>query len=151
MHFDSGVQMDPAVLSLIRISAKRAYPNECCGFLWGDGTSILFAAEVDNVSAGDRKNHFQINSSAYIAAETFAESHGLTLLGIFHSHPDSPAIPSTEDTKMALPNFFYIIIPLKGNMVQEERCWVLDGSGKFKELHLNITIPQSPQTSIWQQ
>jgi proteasome lid subunit RPN8/RPN11 len=41
--------------------------------------------------------------------EDEADAKGLTLVGYYHSHPDSPAIPSVYDRDHALPNFTYII------------------------------------------
>ena len=40
-------------------------------------------------------------------------SHGLTLIGNFHSHPESPSRPSEEDKKLAYdPNLEYLILSL---------------------------------------
>src|SRR5690349_22649570 len=41
--------------------------------------------------------------------EDEADARGLTLVGYYHSHPDSPAIASVYDRDHALPRFVYII------------------------------------------
>ena len=57
--------------------------------------------------------------------EDAAEDRGLTLVGYYHSHPDSPAIPSIFDRDHALPNFVYIITQVQDGQAVDMRVWRL--------------------------
>ena len=75
------------------------FPDECCGFLLGvehsDGTRIISKIkEVDNARPGDKRRRFEISGRDYMQAEKFALENDLALLGVYHSHPNHPAIPS---------------------------------------------------------
>jgi proteasome lid subunit RPN8/RPN11 len=87
-------------------------PNEACGLLAGrDGhvTHVLPATNIaENPLVGylmdphDQLDHFQA-----------IEEHDLELLGIYHSHPVSPAYPSPTDLSMAYyPEAVYAIVSL---------------------------------------
>ena len=62
---------------------------------------------------------------AFERIEDYADSKGLTLLGYFHSHPDSPAVPSEFDRVHALPFFAYIIVSVQSGKTAETRLWEL--------------------------
>ncbi len=47
--------------------------------------------------APEKRNSFAIAATDYRAAEQTAEQQALSLLGIYHSHPDCDAIPSRFD------------------------------------------------------
>lgn len=92
--------------------ARAEAPNEACGLLAGrEGyvTHVLPAINVaENPLVGylmdphDQIRHFQA-----------IEEQGLDLLGIYHSHPVSPAYPSPTDLSMAYyPEAAYVIISL---------------------------------------
>lgn len=143
MFYNTNVSIGVAARGLVQSSALRTYPSECCGFLWGHGRMITIAREAENVSASDKFEHFEINASAFMAAEKFADANGLTLMGVFHSHPDAVAVPSDNDLKSALPNFLYLITAVSNHVVIEERLWILDDCGHFKELCLQSAMIES--------
>lgn len=109
-------------------AAIARYPEECCGFMWGfEGKGVVsVATEVKNSASADREIFFCIDTVDYVAAENFAVQHGLSLLGVYHSHPLQRAIPSQKDLEVALPGFFYVIISIYDLQVREMRCWSVD-------------------------
>lgn len=130
------MSIDVAARDSVRSIVQQKYPDECCGFFWGHDGMITHARETANVSAFDKSERFEISSSAFVEAERFSETHALTLMGIFHSHPDSVGVPSDEDHQSALPNFLYLIVSVADHLVVEERLWILDDCRDFKELYL---------------
>jgi len=110
--------------------AIQTFPNECCGFFYGyekEGIRYIELAQVTvNNKLGDQRRRFEISPLAYMQAERFAEENGLTLLGIYHSHPNHPAIPSVHDFNKALPYFSYIIIAVKAKKFERLRSWRLN-------------------------
>ena len=72
--------------------------------------------------------------------EDEADARGLTLVGYYHSHPDSPAIPSVYDRDHALPNFIYIITQVQDAEAVDMRVWRLrPDRTEFDADTLNIT------------
>lgn len=116
--------------------AEQTYPHECCGFLYGSDDNqrlITLAVEVDNRKEENRERRFEIAAQDYIKAEEFADNNDLTLLGVYHSHPEHPAIPSEHDLRQALPYFSYIIASVKSNKVVKILSWRLNDEGRFEE------------------
>ena len=122
--------LNQAALNIMRKHAVKAYPEECCGFLWGTQIGnryvVKYALAVPNRTRLNKRLFFKISYQDYMAAERFAEKSKLVLFGIFHSHPDHPAYPSMEDCRFALPNFAYIIISVKHSKVADMKCWQLN-------------------------
>jgi proteasome lid subunit RPN8/RPN11 len=85
-------------LQLIMNHARSAYPDECCGFLLGRGSCerrIHRALSALNTSKGARAKRFKIDPMELIRADEEANRSTLDLVGVYHSHPDAPAQPSS--------------------------------------------------------
>jgi len=118
------------------LHAEQTFPNECCGFFYGhenEDREISTIQISPNTKEGDQRRRFQISAVDYMKAERYAMEHNLTLLGIYHSHPNHPAIPSEHDLKQAMPYFSYIIISVQEGVYDHVRSWKLDDEGKFEE------------------
>jgi len=117
--------------------AEQSYPYESCGFLFGseDGErrNISIAKEVLNTKEENKERRFEISAVDYMKAERFADENKLTLLGVYHSHPDHPAVPSEHDLKQALPFFSYVIVSVKKSKTDNILSWRLNEKGKFTE------------------
>jgi proteasome lid subunit RPN8/RPN11 len=130
--------------------ADSIFPDECCGFLFGaeqrDGTRTISAIRaVNNAKQGDKKRRFEITGKDYMLAEKYAVENDLQLLGIYHSHPNHPAIPSEHDRIAALPYFSYVIISVLDGHTDKIRSWKLNEDSQFEEekfslIHLNQSI-----------
>ncbi len=112
--------IDQPALIQIHKHLESAYPYEACGFLLGSDKGrkryITEIIEVENISTENQKRRFVIDPREYLKAERYASKEGLHLLGIYHSHPDHPAIPSVHDLEFAQPYFSYFITSIaKGN------------------------------------
>src|SRR3984957_19629437 len=139
--------IEPRVRQLLIDDAVDTFPDECCGFLFGreehDGTRIVLdALVVDNSKPGDKTRRFEIAPSDYMTAEQHALDHDWTLLGIYHSHPKHPAIPSEHDRIAAQPWFSYVIISVMQGQFDHIRSWKLNEDLQFEEenissVHLN--------------
>ena len=68
-----------------------------------------------------------------INAELRAEELGLDIIGVFHSHPNHPAIPSEFDRERALPWYSYIITRVDSTGASESRSWRLSDGRQFIE------------------
>lgn len=128
------------IITELKIAAEMS-PEECCGFLFGSENNdqrIITAIMHAKNEAEDRGRNFKISANDYMAAEAFSQYKNLQLLGIFHSHPDHPAIPSEYDRVAAQPFFSYVIIGVKDEKVDDVRSWRLNSNFKFEEESLSI-------------
>jgi proteasome lid subunit RPN8/RPN11 len=123
---------------------ESSYPNEGGGFLLGqrDGETVRVteAIEIENVfEAGEQYHRYAMTPLDWSRLEDEADSRGLNLVGYFHSHPDSPAIPSDFDRDHALPQFLYLITPVYAAQAGEMLAWWLnDDRTKFNADSLSI-------------
>jgi proteasome lid subunit RPN8/RPN11 len=117
--------------------AIHCFPDECCGFLFGTENenirSFTKILVVENTKEGDKKRRFSITPRDYMKAETLASELDLTLLGVYHSHPVHPAIPSEHDLSVAMPYFSYVIVSVYGENDIHVRSWKLNDERQFEE------------------
>lgn len=115
----------------------EAFPNECCGFLYGhelDVRQITLAVPVTNSKDGDQRRRFEISPLDYLRAEQFALQNNTTLLGVYHSHPNHPAIASEHDLAVAMPYFSYVIVSIMNGVAKDLKSWRLkDEVQEFQE------------------
>jgi proteasome lid subunit RPN8/RPN11 len=148
------------ILQRIRRHGEETYPYECCGFLLGivkdELQNILEVRKQPNERTESRENRFIISPEQFKSAETYARRSGLQLVGIYHSHPDSPARPSEYDRSHAWPWFSYIIVSVKDGRATEANAWQLtdDRSGfdaVKMETAASATDPLSSSTALRQE
>jgi proteasome lid subunit RPN8/RPN11 len=90
----------------------RDVPNECCGLLGGRGSLISTVYPVRNVAASPETRYEAAPEDLFHATRKMREK-GEELLGIYHSHPRSPAYPSPTDVQLAFyPDAVYFIVSL---------------------------------------
>jgi len=123
--------------------ALRTYPDECCGFLLGadngDERTIEEIIVIQNAKEGDKRRRFEITPSDYLKAEQYAEANNLTLLGVYHSHPDHPSVPSEHDRAVAQSFFSYVIIAVRRNEWVSMQSWLLNDDFQFEEEKILFT------------
>lgn len=132
------ITIRPVAKDLMLKDAVQAFPDECCGFLFGEEDSegnrtITDIQVVNNAKEGDKRRRFVIAPLDYIRAEQYAEENNLLLLGVYHSHPNHPAIPSEHDRVAAQPYFSYIIISVLEGKIGPVRSWRLNDETQFEE------------------
>jgi proteasome lid subunit RPN8/RPN11 len=109
---------------------ESTYPNEGGGFLLGSQKNgeiqVADIIQIDNVFEQEEQYHrYAMTPQDWARLEDEADARGLTLIGYYHSHPDSPAIPSIYDRDHALPNFTYIITSVQDGKAVDMRVWRL--------------------------
>ncbi|MDR1546628.1 MAG: M67 family metallopeptidase [Deltaproteobacteria bacterium] len=94
---------------------RRCWPQEGCGLLAGR------TAEADKTvekiyplpNLAQSRTRFDIDQKDQLRAVIDMRKRQLTLLGNFHSHPDTPARPSEQDLQLGLdPAASYLILSL---------------------------------------
>lgn len=110
------------------LAAKKAYPSECCGFLVGKKSEkgeieVTEIREASNQFHGQKSVHFQIDPLFIYHLEQELEPRGLEIVGVYHSHPDCPAILSKEDEKYMVPGLEYVIMSVKNGEVVDVKSY----------------------------
>jgi len=120
----------------------NTFPEECCGFFYGEedengNRRITEMLAVNNSKVGDKRRRFEISPMEYMRGEQYALKNNLQLLGVYHSHPDHPAIPSEQDRIAAQPYFSYIIVSVLHKNETHLRSWRLNDDFQFEEEKIN--------------
>jgi proteasome lid subunit RPN8/RPN11 len=138
------IELDTALQNRIFEQMEATYPNEGGGFLLGkiDGDSVTIhdITQVGNVFATEEQYHrYAMRPQDWMRMEDEAEARGFSLVGYYHSHPDSPAIPSIYDRDHALPNFVYIITSVQDGKAVDMQVWRLrPDRSQFDAGQLNV-------------
>ncbi len=131
------------IMEQIRSHGEQDYPHECCGFLFGsqeNGSRLVTEIRRQpNERTDSRENRFLITPEQFRDAERAARKAGLLMLGIYHSHPDSPARPSEYDREHAWPWYSYLITSVGRGAAGDSRVWQLrDDRSGFDPRELEI-------------
>lgn len=150
-------------LKLIQAHAESTYPNECCGLLlgtikpscglldktladvrstdnaWGSKPNDLVSFDSDLTKT--RRERYWIAPEDLLANQRSARDRGLEIIGVYHSHPDHPAIPSKLDRDLAWPQYSYLIVSVQNGTSQDLTNWVLDDNHKFQPEEILVINP----------
>ena len=126
-------------LTEIREHGVRDYPYECCGLLIGrfdnDGKRVTEIYPISNArEESAKRNRFLITPEELMKGERYARSRDLEVVGFYHSHPDSPAVPSKYDLEHAWPTYSYIIVSTAEGQSGDLFSWVQEADrSRFNE------------------
>lgn len=115
--------------------AGDSAPNECCGYLRARGGRVeeVFRAQ----SLRESPYGYELDPGSLLAANQLDED-GFEV-GIYHSHPRTPAEPSQTDINLAhYPHWTYLIVSLSGSEGKPEvRAWkIADGRVREEEVRV---------------
>ena len=118
------------LLKKIHEHGEKSYPEEGVGFLFGTEAGprqVVTIYPVANAREKEaRQNRYTVAPQDIIRADEEAEKMGLSIIGVFHSHPDHPSKPSEFDLKWAAPYFSYIITSVLNGEAAESCSWRLN-------------------------
>lgn len=136
------MKITDAQLKQIYAHAKETYPYECCGFLLGHFDDEGFVREVRPATNQNRErtDRFDISGEEFAKTQFDADEAGLDIIGIYHSHPDWPPIPSQTDMESAWEEIYYLIASVHEGMPLNTNVWRLADSGvrRFEWVSLEI-------------
>jgi proteasome lid subunit RPN8/RPN11 len=138
---------------MICAHAESTYPYECCGLLLGrnsqDGKTLVEVMAMENVwsvqavetfseidtkwqLSENKSTHYTIAPEVMLQVQKESRARGLDIIGIYHSHPDHPAIPSPFDQVCAWQTYSYIIVSVPQGKAGELKSWSLDDNHQFQ-------------------
>ncbi len=131
------------LVETIKKQGEEGYPFEICGFILGEinyETDERIAKEVFQVENQNKEranDRFEIDPKDYLKVENYADSEGLQIIGIYHTHPDHPDRPSQTDLMFAQPDMSYIIMSINSGEAGNWRSWELKND-HFEEEKVEI-------------
>jgi proteasome lid subunit RPN8/RPN11 len=157
-------------LAAIRFHGEAGYPFEICGFLvgrvgggdriavhawpvrnaWEDdpaARAAMLTGLADETATADRwqsegeGRRFLVDPKELLAAMKRARARGLEIVGVYHTHPNHPAVPSAFDRAAAWPEWSYLILSVRQGRAREARSWVLADEGPFQEETIRSLAP----------
>ena len=157
------LQLTAQQLEQLHHHALSCYPEECCGLLLGQThqgmvqviqiwptenswtPNFLSSMSTDEQdirptvsSHASRLNRFAIAPIEILRAQKYARSKNLDIVGIYHSHPDHPAVPSEYDRKIAWQQYSYVIMSVTARSVEKTLSWRLTEDHQFRAEPLAI-------------
>lgn len=136
------MKITDAQLKQIYAHATETYPFECCGFLLGnfDYGGIVRGVRPAANQNRERTDRFLISAEEFAAAQFAADDAGWDIIGIYHSHPDWPPIPSQTDMENAWEEVFYLITSVHDRLPLNTNVWRLAAEGlrRFEPVTLEI-------------
>lgn len=108
--------------------ARADAPGECCGLLIGEGRRVDFAVPLSNVDSKPVSG-FRIDPAEHIAVRRIVRrlTPALSIIGVYHSHPRGPAVPSPRDiAECHYPDWIFVILGRGGRSI---RAYQLAGTG----------------------
>jgi proteasome lid subunit RPN8/RPN11 len=115
--------------------ARSTYPRECCGAMLGRqddaGRHVKLARSMRNAYDGPQEDTYMLDPAEQLAVEKEARAQGLSVVGIYHSHPDCDAYFSKRDLENSCPWYSFVVLSIK--------------AGEFD--HANSFLPNFDQTA----
>ena len=111
---DPVLRLSPSGYRQIVGHALDGLPLEACGLLAGrpGGDKVLAVYPCGNVAASARV--YTVDPLDHLRADRDAESRGMEIIGVYHSHTHTEAYPSPTDVAQAPdPAWCYVIVSLK--------------------------------------
>ena len=116
--------------------AREQAPNEACGILAGSNERVLRLYRARNAALSPTSYRLHPDEQYRIFKDI--EDRGLEILGIYHSHPSSPAVPSATDIGQAYSSeVSYVLISLTDRMDPQVRAFRITEEG-FREQDLSV-------------
>ena len=136
------MKITDAQLKQIYAHAKETYPHECCGFLLGvfdEGGLVRQVQRTVNQNK-ERTDRFIIDPQEFAQTQMVADAAGLDIIGVYHSHPDWPPIPSQTDMESAWEEVYYLIVSVHEGRPFNTNVWRLadEGPRRFEWVALEI-------------
>jgi proteasome lid subunit RPN8/RPN11 len=132
----STVRLTRQAREAIVAHATREQPGECCGLLAGTSDVVDECVPARNMAASPTR--YLIDPHDHIALNRRLRGTPRRVIGAYHSHPSSPAVPSATDIAEAqYPEFVWVIVSLAAADAPEIRAYRID-AGRFEEIAVSF-------------
>ncbi|MFC0418135.1 Mov34/MPN/PAD-1 family protein [Cytobacillus solani] len=119
-------EIKKAVYEDMILYCQQALPHEACGLLSGPQFNGMNLWKIKNESLNS--NRFTMSKESIERTSKNANGIGEKISGIFHSHPSSPAYPSSHDIgNNPYPNLAYLIVSFYKGKVEVGCFQIIEG------------------------
>lgn len=119
--------LSPALRGDLLQRSRDGYPFEVCGVFLGRQEDkevvVTELVEIDNLNQDRRQDRYLMDPQGFLRADQRARREGLDIVGIWHTHPDHPAIPSVTDAAAAWEGYAYAIVSVNDGESEILRSW----------------------------
>jgi proteasome lid subunit RPN8/RPN11 len=132
------LRLSPSGYETIVGHALDGLPLEACGLLAGrpGGDKALVVYPCGNAAASARV--YTVDPLDHLRADRDAESRGMEILGVYHSHTHTDAYPSPTDVAQAPdPAWRYVIVSLKDPEPVLRSYRIVDGTIREEPVQLD--------------
>lgn len=154
MSLQTRLEISRDLLGQIHLHGEATYPEEGAGLLLGETNGslrrVLDLLPIANTREdGARHNRYLLSPRDMLEAEDQADRRGLEIVGVFHSHPDHPNLPSEFDREWAMPWLSYLITSVMAGTAAASRSWRLsEERDRFDEEEILVTQQAENQRKI---
>lgn len=118
--------------------AEEGFPLEVCGVLIGKGGDVATYRRCRNLNTQRAHDRYELDPLSFQEADDWARGSSQEILGVYHSHPDHPSIPSETDRGMAWPEWIYLIVSINSGRYNDAHAWMLrESDSQFEEVELD--------------
>ena len=105
------VRLRTSVRAALIAHAHDEAPNECCGLLVGRGWLVEDSVRARNLCASPTR--YLLDPADHVATIRRLRGTPQAVIGAYHSHPRTPAVPSATDRAEAFySDFLWLIVSL---------------------------------------
>jgi len=138
------VRLSRAVNNDIIEICKDGFPNEVCGVLIGKMEKNTFKISsfiaCKNLNKERSVDRYELDPKDYKNADQIAKEQSMDIIGIYHSHPNHPAIASDTDKLFAQERFIYLIYSIYDKEYKDLIAWALnEQQSKMEEVLIEIS------------
>lgn len=110
-------------------------PLEACGLLAGKGSSVESVLPATNQAQSPAR--FAMDPLEQLQAFEWIDSHGLELVGIFHSHPAGPETVSPTDIADSAYAVVNVVLARVNGSWRARGFWIEDGGCEEAALEIS--------------
>ena len=81
---------------------------------------------MKNAYQGPKHDRYDIDPLELFKADRATSQRGLSIAGVYHSHPDYPATLSTFDLDHSFPWYSYVVVSVPKGKAGRHRSWIPD-------------------------
>ena len=124
--------------------ARELAPVECCGMIAVAGDEAVEVHRATNAEAS--RLRYKMDPQEQYAIQTSIEDAGRDLGAIYHSHTQSPPVPSQTDVNLAFmpksdllafPGTLYVIVGV-AEAEPDVRAWEIHPDRRYTEVALEV-------------
>jgi proteasome lid subunit RPN8/RPN11 len=109
-----GLVLSASLRDALTAHCLRELPLEGCGLLVGTSSDATVVRVVATGNAAGSSRLYSVDSRDFLRADRQAETDGLEIIGVFHSHTHTDPYPSPTDVAQAPdPGWHYVIVSLR--------------------------------------